>query len=123
MDIGVAIDKRIAAGADIVDTLTELGIPERDAEVMEMAGTGERSYVELTAHEATNGARHETDVCNNVVNTEIGRILVSPPADEPRAGGESVFAPAEPFAIAMALRDLTDRLPSRTWFPDENFSI
>jgi hypothetical protein len=25
--------------------------------------------------------------------------------------------------VAMAVRDLTDRLPSGTWFPDENFSI
>ncbi len=35
MDIGKQIDERISRGADIVDTLTDLGIPERDAEIME----------------------------------------------------------------------------------------
>lgn len=123
MCAGAAIDQRVAAGADIVSALTELGIPESDAEVMEIARSGERSYVELTAHEATNGARHQTDVCINVINTGIGRILVSPLHDQPGAGGDSVFAPAEPLAIAMALRDLTARLPLRDWFPDESFSI
>lgn len=123
MDTGKAIDERIARGADIVETLTELGIAESDAQIMEIARTGEHTNLELTAHEATNGARHQTDVCINVYNTEIGRILVSPPAGEPRAGGESVFAPADPFAIAMAVRDITARLPSGTWFPEEQFSI
>jgi hypothetical protein len=123
MDTGKAIDDRIGRGADIVETLTELGVPEREAEIMEVARTGERITVELTAHEATNGARHNTDVSVNVISTEVGLILVSPPAGEPRAGGVSVFAPGEPFAVAMAVRDLTDRLPSGTWFPEENFSI
>lgn len=123
MDLGAAIDKRIAAGADVGETLSALGIPEREAEVMELARLGERSWVEITAHEAADtGARHHTDVCVNIINSEVGRILVAPPADEPRAGGESVFAPAEPFAIAVALRDLTARLPT-PWFPDEHFDI
>lgn len=123
MDTGKAIDARIGRGADIAETLVELGIPERDAEIMELARTGERITIELTAHEATNGSRHSTDVSVNVISTEVGLILVSPPAGEPREGGSSVFAPAEPFAIAMAVRDLTDRLPSGTWFHEENFSI
>lgn len=33
-----------------------------------------------------------------------------------------MFAPAEPFAVAVALRDLTARLPT-PWFPHENFDI
>jgi hypothetical protein len=123
MDTGKAIDERVSRGADIVEALTELGIPERDAQIMEIARTGEHTNVEITAHELTDGARHQTDVCINVINTEVGRILVSPPAGEPRAGGESVFAPADPFAVAMAVRDLTARLPSGTWFPEENFNI
>jgi hypothetical protein len=123
MDIGKAIDDRIGRGADIVETLVELGVPERDAEIMELARTGERITIELTAHEANNGARHGTDVSVNVISTEVGSILVSPPAGEPREGGSSLFAPAESFAVAMAVRDLTDRLPSGTWFPEENFSI
>ena len=123
MDIGKQIDERIARGADIVDTLTDLGVPERDAEVMEMARTGNRITVELTAHEATNGARHQTDVSVNLISTELGLILVSPPAGEPREGATSVFMPAEPFAVSMAVRDLTARLPSGTWFPNENYDI
>jgi len=123
MDIGKQIDERIARGADIVDTLTDLGVPERDAEIMEMARTGNRITVELTAHEATNGARHQTDVSVNLISTELGLILVSPPAGEPREGGTSVFMPAEPFAVSMAVRDLTARLPSGTWFPNENYDI
>jgi EspG family len=123
MDTGKAIDDRIGRGADVVETLTELGVPEREAEIMEVARTGDRITVELTAHEATNGARHHTDVSVNVISTEVGLILVSPPAEEPRAGGVSVFAPGDRFGVAMAVRDLTDRLPSGTWFPEENFSI
>lgn len=123
MDLGVAIDSRIAQGADIVETLTAFDIPDREAQVMELARSGERTYIELTAHEATNGARHATDVSVNVTSSEVGRILVSTPPGEPREGGNSVFAPAENFAVAMAIRELTARLPSGTWFPDENFDI
>jgi hypothetical protein len=123
MDIGKQIDERIGRGADIVDTLTDLGVPERDAEIMEVARTGARTTVELTAHEATNGARHQTDVSVNLISTEMGLILISPLAGEPREGGTSVFAPAEPFAVSMAVRDLTTRLPSGTWFPNENYDI
>ncbi|MCH9731953.1 MAG: ESX secretion-associated protein EspG [Actinomycetia bacterium] len=123
MDVGKQIDERIGRGADIVETLTELGVPERDAEIMEMARTGARVNVEVTAHEATNGARQQTDVSVNVISTEVGTLLVSPPAGEPREGGTSVFTAADPFAVAMAVRDLTDRLPSGTWFPEENFEI
>ncbi|MBS4730622.1 ESX secretion-associated protein EspG [Mycobacterium sp. SM1] len=123
MDTGKAIDERIGRGADIVETLTALGVPEREAEIMEVARTGKRVTVELTAHEAVNGARHHTDVSVNVISTEVGLILVAPQAGEPRAGGISVFTPGDPFAVAMAVRELTDRLPSGTWFPEETFSI
>lgn len=123
MDTGKAIDTRIARGADVVDTLIDLGVPERDAQVMEVAHTGTWATIELTAHEALNGARHQTDVCVNLLNTDAGRIVVSPPADEPRAGGQSVFAPGDAFTLAMAVRDLTARLPAGVWFPEESFSI
>lgn len=123
MDIGKSIDSRIGRGADIVDTLTDLGVPEQDAEIMEIARTGERVTVELTAHQATNGSRHQTDVSVNLISTEVGLILVSPVPGTPRQGGVSVWAPGEPFAIAMAVRELISRLPSGTWFPAENFDI
>lgn len=123
MDLGVTIDKRIAQGADVIDTLTAFDIPDREAQVMALARSGERIYIELTAHEATNGARHGTDVSVSITSSDVGRILISPPPGEPRAGGTSVFAPAETFDVAMAIRELTARLPSGPWFPDENFDI
>ncbi len=123
IDVGKAIDARIGRGADIVETLTDLGIPEREAGIMEIARTGDRIIVELTAHSATNGARYQTDVSVNLISTEVGLILVSPVPGQPRVGGTSVFAPGEPFAIAMAVRELTGRLPSGPWFPEENFDI
>jgi len=123
MDIGKSIDERVGRGADMSAALVELGIPERDADIMEVARTGDRITVELTAHEAINGARHHTDVSVNVISTQVGLILVSPMPGEPRAGGASVFSPGEPFSVAMAVRELTERLPSGTWFPEENFSI
>jgi hypothetical protein len=123
MEFGRAIDARIGRGADIFETLTELGVPDREAEIMEIARTGERITVELTAHEAGDGARQHSDVSVNLISTEVGLILVSPMAGESGEGADSVFAPAEPFAVAMAVRDLTERLPSGTWFPEENFSI
>ncbi|ODR09888.1 secretion protein [Mycolicibacillus koreensis] len=124
MELGVTLDKKIAAGADIGAVLAQAGVPEPDAQVMEIARSGDHPFVEITAHEQLpEGSRQATDVCVNVINTEIGRILVSPDPDEPRASGVSVFRPAEPFAVAVALRDLTERLPSRAWFPDESFTI
>lgn len=123
MDVGKSIDARVARGADIVDTLTDLGVPEREADIMAIARSGDRINVELTAHQATNGSRHETDVSVNIISTQVGLILASPVPGQPRQGGTTVWAPAEPFAIAMAVRDLTCRLPSGTWFPAENFDI
>lgn len=123
MDLGTSIDVRVGRGADVFDTLTDLGVSERAAEIMALARSGDRVTVELTAHEATNGAHHRTDVSVNVISSDIGLILVSPPVDEQREGGRSVFAPGDAFAVAMAVRDLTARLPSGPWFPTENFSI
>ncbi|PJE02614.1 MAG: ESX secretion-associated protein EspG [Mycobacterium sp.] len=123
MDLGKAIDARIGRGADVFETLTDLGVDEQAAEIMTLARGGDRTIVELTAHESTGGGHHHTDVSVNVISTDIGLILVSPPAGEPRKGGRSVFAPGDAFAVAMAVRDLTARLPSGTWFPNENYSI
>ncbi|SIJ22137.1 putative DNA-binding protein [Mycobacteroides abscessus subsp. abscessus] len=125
MDIGVEMDQRISKGANIVDSLLELdlGIDEQAAQVMELAWLGERMTVELTAHDAIDGAHHDTDVSVNITNTEIGRVLAATPPGERREGGKSVFSPAEPFAIAVAIRDLTARLPSGPWFPNENLTM
>lgn len=123
MDIGKKIDERVSRGADLAEALVDLGISESDADIMSMARSGKRITVELTAHEAVNGARHQTDVSVNLISTDVGLILVSPTSGSPGSGGVSLFSPAEPFAVAMAVRDLTARLPSGTWFPDENVNI
>ena len=124
MKTGAAIDTRIARGADIVETLTELGIPEQAASVMELARTGDRVNIELTAHVATgNGAHHHTDVSVNIISTEVGLILVSPASGESEADGISTFAPGDTFAIAMAVRELTARLPTGPWFPEETYEL
>lgn len=113
-----SIDERVRKGADIIDALTDLGVPASDAAVMELAYSGAHPYIELTAHDAINGARRDTEVSINVFNSSVGRIVVSTPPGEQ----ECIFAPGDPFAIAVAIRDLTDRLPSGTWFPDDNLS-
>ena len=123
MDIGKQIDERIARGADIVDTLTDLGVPERDAEIMELARTGNRITVELTAHDSTNGARHQTDVSVNLISTEVGLDPRQSAGGGATRGRNVNLRPAEPFAVSMAVRDLTARLPSGTWFPNENYDI
>ena len=78
MDIGTLDRRAISRGADIVDTLTDLGVPERDAEIMELARTGNRTTVELTAHTRSDGARRQTDVSVNLISTEVGLILCQP---------------------------------------------
>lgn len=123
MEVGAAIDKRVARGADIVEALLAHGVDERSAQAMEIARMGERVNVELTAHESTNGGRRDTEVSINILNTDVGRMLVLPIDDKPRAESSSMFTPAEPFTIAVAIRDLTARLPGGTWFPNESLTL
>lgn len=119
MDVGAAIDKRVAAGADVAEALVQEGISLDAAEVMETARRGERTLVELTAHDLVDGRRSSTDVSVNIIDSRVGRILVAPGPGEPRVGGVSTFAPGTAFQISVALRNLTERLPSGSWFPEE----
>lgn len=123
MDAGARADQLIKDGADSYEVAQSLGVPESAANLMAFARSEEVVNVEVQAHDAVNGSRRETDVSVNLLNTVAGRILVSPPAGGLREGGESVFSPADPFAVAVALRDLTARLPSGTWFPQENLTL
>ncbi|OAT69308.1 MULTISPECIES: ESX secretion-associated protein EspG [Mycobacteroides] len=118
---GKQLDERIARGADIVDILTELDIPYSSAQVMAMARTGKRMTIELTAHEATNGVYRNTDVSVGIIATEAGLVLASP--DPGNSGRTATWMPAEPLAIAVAVRDLTARLPSGGWFPNETLTL
>jgi hypothetical protein len=57
----------------------------------------------------------------SIVDTAAGRVLVSPS----RAfDGEwvSTFAPGTPFAIAVAIEQLTALLPEGQWFPGRRLS-
>lgn len=123
MDAGARADQLIKDGADPYEIAQSLGVPESAANLMALARSEEIVNVEVQAHDAVNGTRRETDVSVNLLNTVAGRILVSPPAGAAREGGESVFSPADSFSIAVALRDLTARLPSGTWFPEENLTL
>lgn len=122
MDLGVTIDHRVANGADIVDELIDAGVPEGAVHVIATARGGTFTNAEITAHESIHGVRRSTDVGVSLLGTDVGRILVSPPPGEPREGGESVWAPADPFAVAAALHHLTGRLSSGSWFPHDPFS-
>jgi hypothetical protein len=72
--------------------------------------------VEIVAGEHRDGHRVSTDVGVSVVDSEAGRILVSPS----RAfDGEwvSTFAPGTAAAIAAAVDRLIATLPHGSWFP------
>lgn len=90
--------------------------------MVESVFNGPRNYVEVVA-----GARDQdgqsatTEVGLSIVDTTGGRILVSPS----RAyDGEwvSTFSPGTPYAIAVAIDQLTAGLPDGQWFPDVRLS-
>jgi hypothetical protein len=68
------------------------------------------------------GGRHtRTEVGMSVVDTPAGRVLVSPA----RAfDGEwiSTFSPGTPFAIGVAVEQLTGQLPDGHWFEGNRLS-
>jgi hypothetical protein len=114
--VGARADDRLRAGAPLIEVLDYLGIPESARPVVESVFTGPRSYVEVVAGCRRDGQHATTEVGMSVVDTTAGRILVSPS----RAfDGEwiSTFRPGTPFAIALAIEQLTAELPDGQWFP------
>jgi hypothetical protein len=113
--VGARADERLRNGAPLTEVLDYLGIPQSARPVVESVFTGPRSYVEIVAACHHDGRHTTTEVGMSIVDTEVGRVLVSPS----RAfDGEwiSTFAPGTPFAVAVAVEQLTGQLPDGHWF-------
>jgi EspG family len=121
MQVGARADERLRAGESLGEVLDYLGIPASARPVVESVFTGPRSYVEIVAGCRRNGQHATTEVGMSIVDTTAGRILVSPS----RAfDGEwvSTFSPGTPFAIAVAIEQLTANLPDGHWFPSQRLA-
>jgi EspG family len=119
--VGARADERLRSGAPLPEVLDYLGIPESARPVVESVFTGPRSYVEIVAGCHRDGQHATTEVGMSIVDTTEGRVLVSPS----RAfDGEwvSTFSPGTPFAIAVAVEQLTVQLPDGHWFPGQRVS-
>ena len=119
--VGARADERLRSGAPLAEVLDYLGIPESARPVVDSVFAGPRSYVEIVAGCRRDGQHATTDVGMSIVDTTAGRVLVSPS----RAfDGEwvSTFSPGTPFAIAVAVEQLTAQLPDGHWFPGQRLS-
>ncbi len=115
--IGARADEQIRNGTPLPDVLEYLGIPASARPVVEAACDRRRTYVEIVAGQHRDGHRISTDVGVSIVDTPVGRVLVSP---SKAFDGEwvSSFTPGTPLAIAAAVERLTAALPDGPWFPD-----
>jgi hypothetical protein len=121
MRVGARADERLRGGASLAEVVDYLGIPASARPVVESVFAGPRSYVEIVAGSHRDGQHCTTEVGMSIVDTAAGRVLVSPS----RAfDGEwvSTFAPGTPFAIAVAVEQLTALLPEGQWFPGRRLS-
>ncbi|AQA03632.1 ESX secretion-associated protein EspG [Mycobacterium sp. MS1601] len=114
--VGARADAQLRDGADLAGVLDYLGVPDSARHVVEAVFRGPRSYVEIVAGQRGDGTHSTTKVGIALVDTEEGRLVVSPAK---AADGEwvSTFAPGTSFAIAMAIDNLTATLPDGQWFP------
>ena len=121
MRVGARADERLRSGASLTEVVDYLGIPASARPVVESVFSGPRSYVEIVAGCHRDGQHATTEVGMSIVDTTAGRVLVSPS----RAfDGEwvSTFGPGTPFAIAVAIEQLTALLPEGQWFPGRRLS-
>jgi len=119
--VGARADERLRSGAPLPEVLDYLGIPASARPVVESVFGGPRSYVEIVAGCHRDGRHATTEVGMSLVDTTAGRVLVSPS----RAyDGEwvSTFGPGTPFAVAVAVEQLTALLPDDDWFPGQRLS-
>jgi len=119
--VGARADERLRSGAPLSEVLDYLGIPASARPVVEPVFAGRRSYVEIVAGCHHDGQHATTEVGMSIVDAGAGRVLVSPS----RAfDGEwvSTFSPGTPFAIAVAIEQLTAGLPDGHWFPGQRLS-
>lgn len=119
--VGARADERLRTGAPLTEVLDYLGIPHSARPVVESVFAGPRSYVEVVAGCAQNGRHTTTEVGMSLVDTDQGRILVTP---SQAFDGEwvSTFRPGTEFATAVAIEQLTATLPDGTWFPGQRLS-
>ncbi|MGP4057914.1 ESX secretion-associated protein EspG [Mycobacterium sp. 4D054] len=117
--VGAKADDQIRRGATARDLLDYLGVPPSARPVVVAAFEQARTYVEIVAGQHRDGHRVSTDVGVSVVDTAVGRVLVSPTKAR---DGEwiSTFTPGEPVAVAAAVERLTAALPDGPWFPDQS---
>jgi hypothetical protein len=119
--VGARADERLRSGAPLSEVLDYLGIPESARPVVESVFNGPRSYVEIVAGCHRDGRHSTSEVGISIVDAREGRVLVSPS----RAfDGEwvSTFAPGTPFAIAVAVEQLTALLPDAGWFAEHRLA-
>ena len=119
--VGARADERLRNGSVLAEVLDYLGIPRSARPVVESVFTGPRSYVEIVAGCHRDGQHATTEVGMSIVDTTEGRVLVSPS----RAfDGEwiSTFSPGTPFAIGVAVEQLTAQLPDGHWFEGNRLS-
>jgi hypothetical protein len=119
--VGARADERLRNGAPLTEVLDYLSIPQSARAVVESVFTGPRSYVEIVAGCHHDGRHTSTEVGTSIVDTAVGRVLVSPS----RAfDGEwiSTFSPGTPFAVAVAVEQLTSQLPEGHWFEGNRLS-
>lgn len=119
--VGVRADERLRAGAPLAEVLDYLGIPASARPIVESVFSGPRSYVEVVAGCAHHGRHTTTEVGMSLVDTDEGRILVTP---SQAFDGEwvSTFRPGTDFATAVAIEQLTATLPEGQWFPGQRLS-
>lgn len=115
---GAKADNQIRNGASVRDLLDFLGVPSSARPVVVAAFEDARTYVEIVAGQHRDGHRVSTDVGIGVVDTTLGRVLISPAK---AFDGEwvSTFSPGVPVAIAAAVERLTATLPDGSWFPEQ----
>ncbi len=119
--VGARADERLRGGTPLSEVLDYLGIPASARPVVESVFSGPRSYVEIVAGCHRDGQHATTEVGMSIVDTAAGRVLVSPS----RAfDGEwvSTFSPGTPFAIAVAIEQLTANLPDGQWFSSQRLA-
>jgi hypothetical protein len=76
--VGSRADERLRSGASVAEVIDYLGIPESARPVVESVFSGPRSYVEIVAGCHRDGQHTTTEVGMSIVDTDAGRVLVSP---------------------------------------------
>jgi hypothetical protein len=119
--VGARADERLRGGTPLAEVLDYLGIPASARPVVESVFSGPRSYVEIVAGCHRDGRHATTEVGMSIVDTTAGRVLVSPSC---AFDGEwvSTFSPGTPFAIAVAIEQLTANLPDGQWFSSQRLA-